>query len=448
MAAPQQSRSQSQSQSVTVPVESLQPGLHVHALDRPWVETPFVFQGFRISGEQELETLRAYCRDVHVDLEQSDAAAAEALRMTRRHRRRRPGGPAHANGFAVPEGPLAGRGATAGVLFEPVPHPDRGRFGALVRRAAASCETTRRAVTDVLERALRGQVVDVGPARRAVEEMAALVAEDATAALWLTHLRRHDAYTVTHSVNACVLALAFGRHLGMEGERLQRLGLGTLLMDVGKVAIPQRILDKPSALTPTERAFVNLHVARGCKLLAQGDLPLEALDVVRMHHERLDAEGYPAGLGGDEIPRQALIAGLADSYDAMLRVRPYRDAYRPDHALQALYKDAPETFGQELMEAFIRYLGTYPVGTLVRLDNDAVGIVVGCRPGAGLLPTVLLLRNADGAQFRKRRLLNLSAANQDGVQVAARSIRATLGPREANVDVGRLVAQEFGLAAA
>lgn len=444
MATPEQ-----QAQSVALPVEALHPGLHVHDLDRPWVETPFVFQGFRITSERELETLRAYCRDVYVDLGQSDAGAAEAVLAARKRRRSRPGQSGVANGVPLAERPQPERaGVSAGVLFEPVPHPDRERFGALVRRAAVSCDATRRAVTDVLQRAQRQQVVDVGPAREAVAEMAARVAEDATAALWLTRLERHDAYTVTHSVNACVLALAFGRHLGMEGERLQRLGLGTLLMDVGKATIPQKILDKPSALTDTERAFVNLHVAKGCAVLAESDLPLETLDVVRMHHERLDAEGYPEGLGGDEIPRQALIAGLADSYDAMLRVRPYRGAYRPDRALQELYKDAAESFGQELVEAFIRYLGTYPVGTLVRLDNDAVGIVVGSRPGAGLRPTVLLLRNGDGAQFRKRLLLNLSAADQEGVQVAARSIRRTLDQREANVDVGKLVAQEFGLAAA
>lgn len=437
-----------QSQSIAVPVESLQPGLYVHALDRPWVETPFVFQGFRLTREDELETLRAYCRHVYIDLQQSDAAAARAVLAAGRQRRAPASSPGPDRGGPPRERPLPGPAAAAtGVLFEPVPHPDRERFGALVRRAARSHDDTRRAVSEVLRRARLEQAIDTGPARAAVEEMAALVAEDASAALWLTHLARRDPYTVTHSVNACVLALAFGRHLGMDGERLQRLGLGTLLMDIGKATIPQWILDKPSALTATERAFVNLHVVRGCTLLAQGDLPLETLDVVRMHHERLDGEGYPAGLGGDEIPRQALIAGLADTHDAMLRTRPYRGAYRPDRALQALYEDAAGTFGQELVEAFIRYLGAYPVGTLVRLDNDAVGIVVGSRPGGGLLPTVLLLRNADGEPFRKRLLLNLSAAGRDGVQVAARSIRATLGPREANVDVGKLVAQEFGLAA-
>lgn len=436
-----------QSQSVAVPVESLRAGLHVHALDRPWVETPFIFQGFRITSERELDTLRAYCRDVYVDLEQSEPGAARAMLAAGGRRRSRPGRDGGANGVPLPQGPRSAHaGAPTGVLFEPVPHPDRERFSALVRHAAAARDTTRRALSDMLQRAGQAQVVDVGPARRAVEEMAELVAEDATAALWLTHLARHDTYTVTHSVNACVLALAFGRHLGMEGERLQRLGLGTLLMDVGKATIPRRILDKRAALTSTERAFVNLHVAKGCALLAPGDLPLETLDVVRMHHERLGAHGYPAGLGGDEIPRQALIAGLADSYDAMLRARPYRAAYRPDHALQVLYTDAAETFGQELVEAFIRYLGTYPVGTLVRLDNDAVGVVVGSRPGAGLLPTVLLLRNGDGAKFRKRLLLNLSAASRDGVQVAARSIRRTLAPHEANVDTGKLVAREFGMA--
>jgi len=434
-------------QSVAVQVDLLRPGLHVHALDRPWVETPFVFQGFRITGDAELDVLRAYCRHVYVDLGQSEPAAAEAVLRAGGRPALRPeqlgAGLARVQAPAPADLPAT---RSAGVLFEPVPHPDRARFRAAVHAAATSRTRTHRAVKDALARARQRRVVDVAAVEDAVDEMAELVAADPAAALWLTQLAVHDDYTATHSVNACVLALAFGRYLGFEGGHLRNLGLGTLLMDVGKVTVPPGVLDRPRSLSATEWAFVKRHVAMGFELLAESELPAEALDVVRMHHERRSGNGYPRGLGGDQIPRQALLAGLADSYDAMLRDRPHRAAMSQDRAVQTLYARAETTFGHDLVEAFIRYLGSYPVGTLVRLDNDAVAIVVANRPGAGLWPTVLLLRNADGAPFRKRRLLNLAAANEPGAETVARYVRRTLTPRQANVDVGKLVAREFGLA--
>lgn len=435
-----------ESHTTALPVDLLRPGLYVDSLDRPWVETPFPFQGFRIAGDDEIASLRRYCRRVFINLERSEAAAARAIREIV--------GPARAApAAAAPDhrhsGPDAASRSAAGVLFGAVPHPRRSDFARLVHAAHARREDARRAIEGVFRQAHRENRVDVAASDRAVDGLASLLADDPSAALWLMHLRRHEAYAGTHAVNACVLALTFGAHLGMSDDALRRLGLGTLVMDVGKIRLPQSLLAKKGAYTAEEFDRMTRHVEFGSELLrTSGDVPDEVLEIVRLHHERRGSQGYPRGLGGDQIPRQALIAGLVDSYDAMVSPRPYRPARRPDEALHTLYGNAPVTFGTELVEEFIRCLGSFPVGTLVELDHGETAVVVGSRPGSGLWPTVLLLRTPDGQPYRKRLLVNLARAGEPGSQVAARHVRRTLDPREANVDLRKLVAREFGVAAA
>ncbi len=432
-------------QSTAVPVDLLRLGLHIHALDRPWVETPFIFQGFRIATEQEIETLRAYCRSVYIDLGQSEPAAAEAVMAAGK---RQPlhteqiGSPTH-EALKQRRVPEALR-ECAGTLFEPTTHPDRARFGRLVHAASNIRDAASEAVRESLLRLHQNRPLNITRATRAVDQMSRLINADASPSLWLSRLQRHDSYLADHAANSCAIALAFGASLGMEGKGLQCLGLGTLLMDVGMIKVPRETLTKKRPLSSGERATMRQHVEIGGEQLAAAGLPAEALAIVRQHHERIDGRGYPNGAGGDSLPRQALIAGLADSFDAMTVDRPYRAAFRPDQALQELYRSAEETFGSELVEAFIRCVGTWPVGSLVQLDNGAIGIVVGSRPGAGAWPTVLLLRTPDGEPYRKRLLLNLAATDGADAQVNARQIRRALGQREANIDIGKVVAREFG----
>ncbi|MDZ7749211.1 MAG: DUF3391 domain-containing protein [Halofilum sp. (in: g-proteobacteria)] len=434
--------------SVAVGVDLVRPGLYVRALDRPWIETPFVFQGFQIVGDAEIEALRTYCNYVYVDLGRSDPAAAEQVLAASGGESARTGAVGDADVAANSEVTAAApaREVPDSPLFVGRPYPERELFRPRIHLAATHRMELRRTVADALARIQKRHAVDVAGAARAVQRLAQVVTDDPTASLWLTRMQAHDDYTSTHAVNCCVLALAFGNYLGLEDTQLERLGLGALLMDVGRIAVPRGVLGKQRELSATEWAFVKRHVTDGVRLLGRGNMPGESLDVVKMHHERVRGHGYPRGLQGERIPWTALMAGLVDSYDAMLRRRPHRGPFEPDAALKVLYDQADATFGRDLVESFIRYLGAYPVGTLVELDNRAIGIVVGNRPGAGLWPTVLLVRDADRRPFSKRLLLNLAAANQEGNRrVPARSVSRTLTPREANVAVGRVVATEFGL---
>jgi len=412
---------------------ALRDGLYVYMLDRPWVETPFPFQGFRIETDEEINTLREYCDHVYVDVNASDPeAVALAIKDTLR------GDPAGGDGRTI---------QIDSPLFDTNPIVDRDAFGSRIEQAASSRLRLREAVTGAFRRVVSERSVDVNKTRVAVSSMADLIKDDPTATLWLTRLNAKDDYTSRHAINACVMTLVFGRNIGLKGRELESAALGTLLMDVGRMMIPGNVLPKPGKLSETEWSYVQRHVRYGVQLLSRSKLPEDSLDIVRMHHERAYGQGYPEGLMADHIAGPALVAGLVDSYDAMLHKRPYREAFRPDEAAQLLYNDAESTFGVELVEKFIWYLGTYPVGSVVELDNGSIGVVVGSRPGKGVAPTVLLVRDPTGQPLKRRALVNLDAANRRpwSSDVPARSVKRTLNAREANVPVGKIVAREFGL---
>lgn len=463
-----------QSTSTAVPVDLLRLGIYVVELDRPWTETPFLFQGFRISSEQELETLRAHCRFVYADLKRSRSASVEEMRQEaqrlRSQRRASPSAgtpsrdsderdaPARTVPAAQPRWELPkpaprpsqrAREKSLGALVETVPHPDRKRFTTLVQHAHAVRHDAHEVVGQSLQSAAEAESIDAAQARAAAEEMASTVMEDPTAALWLTHLRDRDRYLESHSVNVCILALAVGHHLGMERGQLLQLGLGALLHAVGRVQIPRAILDKPGELTQTEWDQVRRYPETGYHMVANsGGVPSMARDVVRRHQERWAGHGYPVGKLGEDIPQMALIAGIADAYDAMTTDRPYRAAMTPEEALHILYQNAQREFGEAVVQAFMRVIGAFPVGSLVELDNGSVGMVVGLKPGSGLWPTVLMLRTPDGTPYEKRLLLNLAASEGAGHGLSGRRIRGARSPAKLDIDTTAIVFSEFGLASA
>lgn len=436
-----------------VPVDLLCTGLYVVELDRPWIETPFLFQGFRIACDEELQVLREYCRRVYVDPRRSERQAIETLKVAAAQRKRsRATETADRDDAVIPRFSMPSKRAlekSAGVLFDDTIEPDRKRFSTQVQAAVMSRHQATQAVTEAMGQARLGQSLDLVTTGRAVERLATQVVSDASALLWLNQLQEHSDREARHAVNTCVLALAFGAHLGMSNRELRRLGLGALLHDIGKTRIPPRLLDKTDPLTDQEADIMRRHPELGHELLVDaGQLDRQVLEMVRLHHERWQGQGYPFGMQGETIPRHALMVGLVDSYDAMTSGRPYRSAMTPEQALQELYSEAAGSFGVDLVQALIRCLGIFPVGSVVELDNGAHGLVVGSRPGGGLWPTVLLVRNADGEFYRKRLLINLMAEAQRARDSGSRRVRRGVEPSAAGIDVAAIVGSEFGLAAA
>jgi len=413
-----------------VPVSALRTGLYVAELDRPWTDLPLMFQGFEIRTDDELAILRQYCNDVYVEEARSRAEAYAELEKAN-------GDDAEPDDTGAPDiGASLGTGR----------YPDSSRFAERVSAAAAN----RSDATGFFQRALDdirlGRSVNSREARVVVGDIATQVSGNASATMWLTNLGSKDEQLSTHAVNVCVLALAFGMHLGLDRDRLECIGLGALLHDVGKVNLPAELLSRAGPLNPEEWDAVRRHPTDGYEAArSAGDIGDEVLDIIRMHHERVDGTGYPAGLAGEAVPLHARIVGIANAYDSLTSDRPYRGARPADEVLQQFYNEAGGSFGAKLVQEFIRCVGIFPVGSLVELDNGALGVVVGSSPETRLRPAVLLVRTPRGEYYDKRLLLNLAAEAGADDRAPARRIRRVVNPSQYDIDIPAIVAFEFGV---
>lgn len=351
--------------------------MYVTELDRPWLESPFMFQGFVIESPDQLSALQECCEYVFVE----EARPA--------------GGEAGGEDLTIPGIPET---------------KERSGFRLAVRRVLEYRQKLYPHLQRVLEDARLGHLVDVRETRAMVQQLVELVAVNPQAALWLTNLKDRHTHTADHCFNTTVLAVAFGAHLGFDKALLEEVGLGALLHDVGKMRTPVTILDKPAVLTEDEFDIVKKHPVDGYQMLRkQGGLPEVALEIVHLHHERVSGDGYPFGLKGEEIPLHVRVVAVAEVYDDISSDRVYHDGVPAANCLNMMFHWAPRDFGEDLIQEFIRCIGIYPIGSLVELNTGALGIVMSSNPDSRLKPVVMLVRDRDGRPYRRRPLLNLAA---------------------------------------
>lgn len=419
---------------IKVYTTEIEKGMFVCELDRPWLGTPFLFQGFLIRTGTEIRQLQAHCHYVYVDSENSTFDPRSLLKIR-----------------------MAGD-AMEGRRLRPPPRPKPAaqredasleasyrRFRRHLRRARRVHLKTRRYIDQTLEDVRLGRSVDTEKARELVGELAQQVVESPDALLWLTHLKRRDEYTATHCINVCVLALSFGRFLGLEGKALFPLGLGALLHDLGKMRVPDDVLNKPGRLTEEEFQTMRAHPELGHALLQNSaDMPAESLDIVLHHHERLDGRGYPDGLYDPHINRLTKIVSIVDVYDAITSDRAYHDGMSPASALKNMYNWAPNNFDLQLVEGFIRCIGIYPIGSVVQLTTQEVGVIVASNAGHRLRPMILLVLDQDLKPYSQRRLINLASPVWDRDKDRPH-IEKVLEPGAFGIDTRPIIEEEIRL---
>ncbi|WP_455385912.1 HD-GYP domain-containing protein [Acidihalobacter prosperus] len=420
---------------VKVETDKLRIGMFVAELDRPWKGTPFLLQGFLLDSEDELAQLRELCRIVYIDPTRStiklgtvDSASPAA------DPRRRPTPPAPAKARSVRRGPppnLKG-------LAEPA------AFRESLRQTAGTQLRARRYLDRTFEDVRLGSSVDTDEAKQVVSNLVDSITTNVNAALWLTNLKKRDEYTSIHCLNVCVLSIAFARHLGFADEELRIIGLGALLHDLGKINTPPEILNKPGRLTSDEFAVMRKHPVDGYEMLCDGgDIPAQSLQIIRHHHERIAGNGYPDGWQGERIPVAVLITSVVDVYDAVTSDRCYHDGVPAHQGLQLLYDIAPNNFGRELVEEFIRCIGIYPVGSLVELTTGALGVVLSADPLHRLKPLVRLVREPDGSPCYDGELINLAElSGHDDASWRRWGIRRVLSASDYGIDVKAIVAED------
>lgn len=347
-----------------VAVASLELGMYVCELDRPWNETNFAFQGFPLLTPGEMRAVRNCCEYVYVDdtrrvLLQHDAPAAVGPRVRK-----------------------------------PIPRPQQA-LSTEVEEARAAYLDGSRLIEQVLADVQHGRVIDTRACLGAVKRNLASMLRNESAMLWLIRLKNKDLYTSLHCLSVSIMAMGFGNHLGLQDDKLQLLGMAGLLHDVGKMRIDPEILNKPGKLTAEEFEVIKRHPVFGLEALrAQPGIPAAALHAAYGHHERLDGTGYPLGSGPEQISYMTRIITIVDAFDAITSHRAYDCARPVQSAFEILRNASGRQFDEDLVHEFIRWLGAFPVGTLVELHTGEVAVVVEKHRQYQLRPRVVVLRDA------------------------------------------------------
>ncbi|MEE8262902.1 MAG: HD-GYP domain-containing protein [Gammaproteobacteria bacterium] len=393
-----------------VHVLELQIGMYISELDRPWVETPFLFQKFELRTSEEMEQLKKHCTYVYVDTELGLDVAPKPRdkeSVVRIRKLEEQDEKIKREVKKIAEAPSRRSQRPA--------YPDRTPFQRELVRAREVQSQTRVLMRTTIEEVQKGKAVNIPLAEKVVDNMVESVIRNPDALVCLSQLKDISEYTALHSVRTCVLALTFGRHLVLSKDELKILGIGALLHDIGMAKLPATILDKPGGLTVEEFELMTQHVPWGLEILKQsGGVPPAALEILEQHHERHDGSGYVRKLKGDLIGYVGAICAIVDVYDAITSQRVYRGPVSADDALKRMYEWRHKDFHAELVQEFIKCMGIYPIGSLVELSTGGVGVVITINRARRLKPKVVLLLTANKKPLSRKVITDL-AEHRDGL---------------------------------
>ncbi|HTD91080.1 MAG TPA: HD domain-containing phosphohydrolase, partial [Burkholderiales bacterium] len=263
-------------------------------------------------------------------------------------------------------------------------------------------------VQSVIDDLNKSKSLELDKVNDAVGWMVESVVRNPDGMIWLTRLKSVDAYTYDHGLNTAIYLIAFGRHLGLPEDQLQVIGTVGLMQDVGKIKLPRTLLEKRSKLSPAELKVFQSHVAHSIDVMRTSkDASDILIGAIAQHHERFDGSGYPNGLAGEQITLLGGMAGLADSYAAMISARPYAQPVSVQQALHSLYSTRDQAFKSDLIEQFIQCVGVFPVGSLVELNTGEVAVVVSQNRARRLKPRVMLVLDKNRQSFPSPVMLDL-----------------------------------------
>jgi putative nucleotidyltransferase with HDIG domain len=232
----------------------------------------------------------------------------------------------------------------------------------------------------MLESVGKNLPVDIAIPEAFTNNLVSSIDRNPNALMCMTKIREKDTYLLEHSLNVAILLANFGTHVGLDEEQIQELALSGFLHDIGKIKIPDEILHKPGRLTDQEMTVMKDHVYYGAKVLIEIGIPDSIVETIGHHHERLDGYGYPDGLRGDEITQFGRMIAIVDTYDAITADRCYKVGMSSKKALQILMQDAPEKYDEGLVKQFVQCIGIFPVGSLVKLNNEKIAMVLKQNP--------------------------------------------------------------------
>ncbi|TVP88123.1 MAG: HD-GYP domain-containing protein [Pseudomonadaceae bacterium] len=371
-----------QIQVVKITTDRLCLGMYVSELDCSWLQTPFPLQGILLKNDDDLLTLRALCEQVGIDVKKS-LLSSQDIR-------------------AIAKAPPRLTSKTYPILTTTEDE---------LEVASEHYQSSLQEIERLLGEVANGQPLRSQQVIGAVHECLESIIRNPSAMLWLSRIKHADRYTAEHCLNVGILAMNFGRHLGLGRQYIEWLGLCGMLHDVGKMQVSAALLNKPGRLTPDEFDQVKKHAEYGYQALRDDPtLPPAVLEAVYSHHERLDGTGYPRGLRDVAIGFFTRVTSIVDAYDAITSQRCYSPAESSAKALSILYNNRGSQFDSRMVEYFIQSVGLYAPGAIIELNNGERAVIIASNPAPDLrlCPKVAVVRDAKGHAVQER-IVDLAA---------------------------------------
>lgn len=392
-----------------IPVEQLRLGMHLQAFCGAWLDHPFWRTQFVLTDPRDLALAReSAIREVWIDVSKGEDVTTPD--------------PAHASQVL----------ATADALPAEAAAPDPtatapARFSDEIKRASRIVSKGREAIVSMFQEARMGKAIEAEAAAPLVEEISNSVMRNPGALISLARLKTADDYTYLHSVAVCALMIALARQLGLDEKQTREAGMAGLLHDLGKAMIPLEVLNKPGKLTEAEFALVKTHPEEGYKLLLEGkDVSDVIKDVCLHHHEKVDGSGYPKGLNGDTMSLFAKMGAVCDVYDAVTSNRPYKAGWDPAESIKRM-AEWKGHFDPMVFQAFVKSLGIYPIGSLVRLESGKLGVVLEQSEQSLLKPKIKVFFSTRAQAYIAPEVIDLARSPE---KIAAREEAAKWGIKD------------------
>lgn len=378
-----------------IAVTNVRLGMFVTELHGSWLHHPFWKSRFLLDDPDDLAKLKSSgIKSVSIDLARSEPDVVKSL-LPGKERTELPSPP------------------------PPVEEEENPRkiitsdMGQELTRARQLCDYSRDAVTAMFKEARMGKAISGETATEIVTQINESVARQPHALIALARLKTSDNYTYMHSVAVCAMMIALARELNLSDAEVKAAGAAGLMHDIGKMAIPDSILNKPGALTDAEFAEMRKHPERGVEILKQlTDIPPEVAEVCLHHHEKYNGTGYPHRLAGELISRMARMGAICDVYDAITSDRPYKKGWGPAESIQKMATWNGH-FDPEYFQAFIKTIGIYPVGSLVRLKSQRLAVVIEQNARSLIKPKVKVFFSLRSKMPLKQVVLDLFSQGKD-----------------------------------